>query len=312
MSPYFGKDFFAFFPLFFSRLFQLLTGQLAWGDLASDEVQVLVLSCICIASALVGTLLVLKKMTMLANSLSHTILLGIVTSTLLLSSTGALAMSLPALLVSALITGVVTTVLTLACNRLVREDASIALVFTSLFALGILLVTLYTRNTHIEVDVVMGNVDALHVHDLRLAFWVVAFVAICVALFFKEWKLLCFDPLLGKSLGFRPGIFQLFLMFLTSCTAISAFRAVGALLFLAFLVGLPLSARLFTADLRQLLFVAMGLGTGCSLVAVALSRHFLTVYHTPLSTSGLTVTLIGAVFGLSVAIRHWFLKPIKT
>lgn len=314
MSPYFGKDFFSFFPLLFSRLFHLATGALSWKDLAPDEIQILVLSLICISSALVGSLLVLKKMTMLANSLSHTILLGIVISTLLFSSGGVLAINFKILMVAALITGLLTTLLTQLFHKVMRlqEDASIGIVFSSLFALGIVLVTLYTRNTHIGVEVVMGNADALHADDLKMALWVALGNAAAVLLFFKEWKLICFDTPLGKSLGFRPGIFNLFLMLLTSATAISAFRAVGVLLFLAFLVGLPLSARLLTSNLRRLLFVAMGLGIGCSLFAVAISRHFLTAYQMPLSTAGLTVTLVGMVFALLLGIKRWFLKPVRS
>lgn len=314
MSPYFGKDFFSFFPLFFSRMTQLLTGALSWRDLASDECQVLVLSLICIASALVGTLLVLKKMTMLANSLSHTILLGIVVSVLLFSAKGELVIHFPILLVAALITGLLTTFFTTFLHKAMRlqEDASIGIAFTALFALGILLVTLYTRNTHIGIEVVMGNADALHVDDLKIALFVALLNAAAILFFFKEWKLFCFDAPLAKSLGFRPNLFHLFLMLLTSCTAIGAFRAVGVLLFLAFLVGLPLSARLLTANLRLLLLFASCLGVFCSLFGVALSRHFLTVYQMPLSTAGMTVTLIGITFALCLSIRHWFLKPLRS
>jgi len=313
MSPYFGRDFISFFPLFFSRLFQLLSGSLSWKDLAPDEIQVLVLSLVCISSALVGSLLILKKMTMLANSLSHTILLGIVISALLFSSGGVLSINFEILMAAALISGLLTTLLTQLLHKGLRlqEDASIGIVFSSLFALGIVLVTLYTRNTHIGTEVVMGNADALHANDLKMAFWVALGNSLAVILFFKEWKLICFDPSLGKSLGFRPTAFNLFLMLLTSATAISAFRAVGVLLFLAFLVGPPLSARLLTSNLKRLLFVSMGIGSGCSLFAVAASRHFLTVYQMSLSTAGLTVALVAITFVLFLGIKHWFLKPIR-
>ena len=81
VNPYFGKNFFSFLLLFAQRMGSLLTGKIGFSDLASDEIQVLVLALVALASALVGTFLVLKKMTMLANSLSHTILLGIVVVT---------------------------------------------------------------------------------------------------------------------------------------------------------------------------------------------------------------------------------------
>ncbi len=78
LNPYQGVNFFEFFFVFFQRLWGFLTGTLGFHQLANDEIQVIVLSLIGASSALVGTFLVLRKMSMLANSLSHTILVGIV------------------------------------------------------------------------------------------------------------------------------------------------------------------------------------------------------------------------------------------
>lgn len=314
MSPYFGRDFFSFFPLFFSRLWQLITGALPVSELAPDEIQIFVLSLVCISSAVVGSLLVLKKMTMLANSLSHTILLGIVAAAILLSSKGAMVFDLKTMMVAALISGLLTTFLTEFLHKVLRlqEDASIGLVFSTLFALGIALVTLYTRNTHIGVEVVMGNADALHIRDLQLALWTAACNTVVVTLFYKEWKLMCFDAPLGKSMGLRPQLFRTGLMLLTSLTAISAFRAVGVLLFLAFMVGLPLSARMLTHSLKRLILWAIAIGVMCSLFSVAFCRHLLTTLSMPLSTGGMTVALVGVAFAVAVAIKYWFLKPLRT
>src|SRR4029077_18141377 len=105
--------------------------------------------------------------TMLANSLSHTILLGIVIAFLIGSSSegfheGRLNLTLlfAAALGSGLLTAVVTEILTKSVK--LQEDASLGLVFTTFFALGIVLVNLLARNVHIGAEVVMGNVDALH------------------------------------------------------------------------------------------------------------------------------------------------------
>lgn len=308
MNPYWGQTFFSFFPVFFSRMGQLLMGKLSWSELASDEVQVLVLACVAVASALVGALLVLKRMTMLANSLSHTILVGIVIAYLLLSSRsggGEIAINTKVMLIAALATGLLTTLLGQFFHQVLKlqEDASIGLVFTSLFALGVVLVTLFTRNAHVGLEIVMGNADALHFKDLKLVSGVLLANAVIVTLFFKEWKLICFDQALATSFGFRPWIFNSLLMLMTSITAISAFRAVGVLLFLAFVVGLPTTARLITKRLSTCLLVGALFGLLAPLFGVALSRHMLTVYQMPLSTAGLTVTLIGSFFLLCLALR---------
>lgn len=300
MNPYRDADFFSFFSLFFSRLF-------SWKTFAPDEIQIFVLSCIAIAASLVGTLLVLKKMTMLANSLSHTILLGIVIAYLLLSKgIEVLHINFQILMIAALITGVLTTLLTQVLHSVIKlqEDASIGLVFSTLFALGIVLVTLYTKNAHIGIEVVMGNADILHYNDLKIAFKVAILNLAFVIFFFKEWKLVCFDPGLALSLGFRPSFFYYLLMLLTSASAISGFRAVGILLFLAFLVGPPLTARLLTSDLRKIFFLSCFFGVCSSFLSVAMARHILTVYHIPLSTAGLVVAFIAIFFFISaISIR---------
>lgn len=308
VNPYFGKDLLQFFVLFFGRMFELITGKIGIAELASDEVQVLVLACVAIASALVGTFLVLKKMTMLANSLSHTILLGIVVAYLILipfipaGEVHSHSISIEVLLIASLVTGLLTTLLTQMLTHLLKlqEDASTGLVFTTLFALGIVLVTVFTRNTHLGTEAIMGNVDALHAHDLKLISWVVLFDFAVIALFFKEFKMTTFDGPFASAQGFSTSLFNYLLMVLTSLTVIGAFRAVGVLLVLAFLVGPVLTARLFTHRLKTLICLAMAIGAFASLLSVALARHLLSVHHLPVSTSGLSATVLGALYFLSL------------
>lgn len=300
-NPYYGQNFWEFLVEFIHRMEWLLTGQLNIQDLVSDELQVLVLMGVAISSALVGTFLILRRMTMLANSLSHTILMGIVLAFFLtsLSSHQEGAHSdhvapLPIMLLAALLVGLLTTFLTqfLTKTGKLQEDASTGLVFTSLFALGIILVTVLTRDAHIGTEAVMGNADALHSSDL---FWVYIIVLCNLFLFiffFKEFKLTTFDTNLAYALGFSPAFFNYLLMAQVSATSITSFRAVGVLLVLAFMTGPPLAARLLTHHLKTMLIGAMGLGSLCALVGVALTRHILTIYGTALSTSGVVVCTI--------------------
>lgn len=301
MNPYWGKDFFGFFVTLWHRLM----GDLPLPALASDEVQLLVLAGVAISSALIGTFLTLKRMTMLANSLSHTVLLGIVVAHLLTFSTSFLTPDLSTLILASLLTALITAFLTqlLTEGMKLQEDASIGLVFTSLFALGVVLVTVFTRNSHIGLEVIMGNVDALHPDDLKFVGVTLGLDLLAILFCFKEFKITAFDPSLASSLGIRPSFFNYFLMILTSATVISAFRAVGVILVLAFLVGPTLTARLWTCRLKTLLALASFLGVICAMVGVALSRHLLTVYQMPLSTGGLVVALLGLAYLLSLTFR---------
>lgn len=303
-NPYLHCTWLEFLCLFVQRMFQFLIGQLPLKELASDEIQVLVLSLIAIASGLVGTFLVLKKMTMLANSLSHTLLLGLVAVYLLSAFVltpekgGAYSISIQMLFFAALVTAVLNCALTHVLTHYldVQEDASIGLVFTTLFGLGVVLATIFTRNTHLGVEAVMGNIDALHPHDLKMAFWVTVVDCIVITWVYKEFKMIAFDPGFATSLGYSRTTFDGLLLLLTSATVIGAFRAVGVLLVLAFLVGPVLIARLITHRLKSLLILSIVIGVGISLFGVALSRHLFSIYHLPISTSGLIVTLMGVIY----------------
>ncbi len=300
-NPYYGKEFFTFFWQLLLRFFGFINGEVT--TMVSDEIQVLVLSAIAASAALVGCFLVLRHMTMLANALSHTILLGIVIAYLLMKqghSHG--SVNLEAMLFAALLMGVVTTFLTEFLTKTVRlqEDASIGLVFTSFFALGVILITLFTRNAHIGSEVVMGNVDALHADDIQLAGVVLFMNIVLFTLLFKAYQVTTFDKGLAKALGFSTVFFNYLLMTQVAATAISAFRAVGVLMVLAFITGPPLTARLLTNRLRTMLLLSVMIGISSAFTGVALSRHILTVYGTPLSTAGVVVSVLVLFFVLAL------------
>src|SRR5262249_21473467 len=155
----------------------------------------------------IGSFLVLRRMTMLANSLSHTLLIGIVLAYFISTSLSANEQGnheapMLAMFFASLLMGLLTTFLTqfLTKTGKLQEDASIGLVFTSLFALGVILLTILTRDAHIGTEAVMGNADALHRDDL---FWVYVIAAVNLFLFiffFKEFQLTTFDPGLAYAL----------------------------------------------------------------------------------------------------------------
>ncbi|MBS0654262.1 MAG: metal ABC transporter permease [Verrucomicrobia bacterium] len=302
-NPYWGNDFFEFFVTLAVRLKEFLLGGFSHMQLASDELQMLVLILISISSALVGTFLVLRRMTMLANALSHTILAGVVIAFLayhaFIAPSEAFDFShlLPSdalLVASAFICAMVTTFLTQSCIRFLKvpEDASTGIVFTFLFAAGIVLVTALSRNAHIGIELLMGNVDALQQGDLQLVFWV--FVTNCL-LFFLFWRaffVTTFDPVFAHIFGLSNMVFGYLMMALVALSSIAAFRAVGVLMVLAFFVTPVLVARLWIHRLCPLAFLACAIGVATSIVGVALSRHLLSVMGLACSTSAIVVTLL--------------------
>jgi manganese/zinc/iron transport system permease protein len=299
-NPYTDLSFFQFFPLLFSRVFALFSGKLSWGELATDEIQIIVLAIVGMTGALVGTFLVLRRMAMLANALSHTILLGIVIAYFVTPS-----LTIPVLMIAATCTGVATTLMTEFLNRTLKlqEDASIGLVFSLFFALGIVLLTLLSRNVHVGTELIMGNVDGLQRSDIKI---VITILAINILLFFMLYygfKITTFDPQLARIFGFSPLIFNYLLMVQTSATAMGAFKAVGVLMVLSFFVFPPLTARRLTHRLSHMIATAAALGALASLLGVALSRHILTFWGAGLSTGGIVVIILGVLYFTVVIIN---------
>lgn len=303
-NPYWNNDFFGFFLTLFSRIYQCLCGNLSFNQITSDEIQLLVLSTIAISCSLVGIFLVLKKMAMLANALSHTILLGIILSFLIFQLKSSTFLDLKIILMASLITAVLTSFVTHALHHFFRlqEDAAIGLVFSLFFALGIIFSTLFTKNVHIGLDVVMGNVDALHLDDLKQALLIMGINILVIILFYKHFLITTFDSSLAKSLGFSIRLFQYFFMLQVSWTAISSFRAVGVLLVLGFFVIPFLIARFFCDKILRLLIYVPLVGVLISVISVALSRHLLSVYHAPVSTGALVVFMMGLTYLLVICL----------
>jgi len=303
-NPYYDSNFLSFLATFFSRFFLMISGQLSLGELASDEIQIIVLGGVSLSGAIVGSFLVLRKMAMLANSISHAILVGIVIAFML---TRAFMVggdphhqfiNIQVMLLAALMMGIFTSLMTEFLTKTIglQEDASMGLVFTSFFAIGIILVTVLTRNAHIGAEVVMGNVDALHVDDCVLVLYIFLLNLALLLLFFKEYQITTFDPSYASALGISSNMFNYLLMVQASLTIVSAFRAVGVLMVLTFFTGPPLAARLITHDLKRMIALAMAIGSLASVCGVAISRHLLSVHGVALSTSGVVVATIVVFF----------------
>ncbi len=225
------------------------------------------------AASLVGVFLVLRKNSMLSDAISHSIVFGIVIVWLLTRQ-----QSGPVQIVGAALTGLLTVFLTelLVKSRKVKDDAAIGLVFPALFSIGVLLLNLYARSVHIDTHtVLLGEIGFVWLNTISIGgydvpqalVWmsVVTLVnAAFVTVFFKDLKLATFDPALSTALGFAPTLLSYGLLALTSMTAVAAFDAVGAILFIAFVIVPPSAAYLLTDRLAHMLVIGV-------LIAVASS-----------------------------------------
>lgn len=264
----------------------------------------LIASCVAASCALVGSFLVLRRMTLLGDAISHAVLPGIVVAFLLTGHRSTLPMVLGA---GAL--GVVTVLLVELFDRTgrLKEDASIGVVFPALFALGVVLISRYAGQVDLDLDCVLyGEIAYAPLDTVWIggrswgprALWVnlpiLVVVASAITLLFKELELTTFDPGLGASLGFSPRGMHYLLMTLVSVTVVGAFESVGAILVVAMLVVPPATAYLLTDRLGPMLFLGVLFGIGAAVGGYGLA------YLADASIAGAMATTAGVFFLLAL------------
>jgi len=197
------------------------------------------------ACALPGTFLVLRRMSLIGDAISHAVLPGIVLAVLI---TGELN-SWP-VLIGAGAVGLLTVFLieSLRNTRRVKEDASIAIVFPALFALGVLMIAQFASQTHIDQECVLYGEIAYARHDtIAMGAFEVAraplvlgavalFNLVLILVFYKELKVATFDPSHAAAIGLSPVVVHYVLMGSVSLTTVASFESVGAILVVAFLI----------------------------------------------------------------------------
>lgn len=252
------------------------------------------------ACALPGVFLVLRRMAMMSDAISHSILLGIVIGFFVVEST-----SSPLLIFFAAAVGLLTVVLVESLQRtgLVREDAAIGIVFPLLFSIGVILISKFAGNVHLDLDaVLLGELAFAPFDRLRIAGWdlgprglwvmggILALDLTLIVVFFKELKVATFDPALAASLGFAPALLHYGLMSIVSITAVGAFDAAGSILVVALMIGPPAAAYLLTDDLTTMIGLSVLIGVISSILGYWLA-HWLDA-----SIAGAMATTIGIVF----------------
>ena len=255
-----------------------------------------------LACALPGTFMVLRRMALLSDAISHSILLGIVLAFFVTRDVAS-----PGLILGAATVGVLTVALVELLNRSgrVREDAAIGLVFPLLFSAAVILISRYAGNVHLDVDaVLLGELAFAPLDRVILSGWdlgprasyvmgviLVANVAF-ILLFYKELKLATFDAALAAALGFSPVLIHYLLMSLVSVTAVGAFDAVGSILVVALMIAPPSAAYLLTDNLARMVMLAGAIGA-----ASAVSGYW-TAHLLDASIAGSMAAAAGAIFAL--------------
>jgi len=261
----------------------------------------LIVSLAAIACAIPGTFLVLRKMAMISDAISHSILPGIVVGFFITHD-----LNSPLLIFLAALSGIITVILVEYIQKtgLVKEDTAIGLVFPTLFSIGVIMIAKKANNIHLDIDAVLVGAIELARFDTITIFgfeagpkslWVIgSILIITVSLlfaFFKELKISTFDAGLATSLGFSPVIIHYGLMTVSSVTTVGAFDAVGAVLVVALMIAPAATAYLLTTDLKRMLIYAICFG-----VFSAISGYWVAHWLEDASIAGAITTMLGLLF----------------
>lgn len=238
---------------------------------------------VALSCGLLGVFLVLRKMAMVGDAISHAVLPGIVIAYLVADSRNAVVM-----LIGAAAFGLLTTFMIEWFYRRARiqVDASIGITFTWLFAIGVILVSLYTGNVDLDQDCVLyGEISYIPFNTLWIGdtsfgpapVWLqggnLVLVILGIIFGFRGLFITSFDAGFAGSLGIKTGVWHYLLMGAVSLTVVLSFNAVGAILVVAFLVVPPATAYLLSKKLKTMIWLTSAFG-----IASAVSGFYLAVW----------------------------------
>lgn len=221
------------------------------------------------ACGLVGNYLLLRRLALMGDAVSHSVLPGLVIAFLLSQSRGTAAMFAGALAAGVCATLIIEFIHT---RTRVKQDAAIGIAFSSLFALGVLLTALYTSQVDLDAECVLyGEISFVPLEPMvevagvtlgpaslvRMALVLLGVVGLVLA-FYKELLVSAFDGGLARSLGVNPTVMHFGLMAALSIVVVSAFEAVGAILVIAMLILPGATASLLTKNLPLIHVGAVG------------------------------------------------------
>lgn len=271
---------------------------------------ILTASLFAISCGLLGVFLVLRKMAMVGDAISHAVLPGIVIAFLLTGTRDSFEVILGAALL-----GIFSTFLIEYFHNKARlqTDAAIGVTFTSLFALGVILITVFAGQVDLDQECVLYGEIAYVPIDLWIseggtnfgprALYIAALTLTLNILFlrvgFKQLYLTTFDPAFAASIGISVSLWNYLLMGAVSMTTVSAFDSVGAILVVALIVVPPATAYLLTDAMRPLLMITVIIA-----IVISISGYFLAVALDG-SIAGAIVTTSGVIFGFTLVYTQW-------
>ncbi len=224
--------------------------------------------------AIIGCFIILRRMAFLGDAIAHSMLAGVVVGYLIMKKIFGVEVSAPGMLVGSIVAGFITVTLVAFVSRVsrIKEDTSIGAMYTGVFAIGALLVSIYSNDVHIDLyHFVVGTVLAVDESELWMMAFVTAFVLVVVILFFRQLQLTSFDPVMAASIGIPVLALDYLLTACTSLVVVSAVNIVGVILVVGMLVTPAATAYLLCDRLSRMLYVSAAFGISGFLFGYLLS-----------------------------------------
>ena len=212
-------------------------------------------------SGVIGTYATLRKESLLGDALSHASLPGIGIAFLIIQRK-----DLVLLLLGAVISGMIATLIIQVMSRktVVKLDSALSLVLSSFFGLGLVILSAIQNNPNAQQaglsNFIFGQASAMLLTDVQMIATVGLAMLVCVLLFWKEFKVITFDPMFGKTLSFSSRVVEFLLSTLIVVTIILGLESVGVILISALLIGPSIAARQWSNQLSMVMILAAVIG----------------------------------------------------
>ncbi|MGX6962915.1 metal ABC transporter permease [Vagococcus xieshaowenii] len=235
-----------------------------------------------LTSGMLGSFIVLRRLSLMGDALSHAVLPGVAISYLL---------GIP-MMIGATFFGVLAAALIefITKKSTIKTDSSIGIILSSFFALGVILISRAQSGTDLN-HILFGNVLAVTPSELLQSLIILAVVFLLVTVFYQGFFISSFDPVVAKSYGINTNVYHYLLMILLTIFTVSALSQVGIVMVIALLVTPAATMYLWVKHLKHMMIGASILGVLMGILGVLISFH----YDFPTSS---TIVLVGAFFFL--------------
>ena len=245
-------------------MFQSLIEPLQYNFMQRSLIIAILVGLLC---AVVGSYLMVQRLALLGDAISHSVLPGLAIAFLLGGN----------IFVGAFIAGVISTMVItwIKANSPIKEDAAMGIVFSAFFALGVTLITVIQKDNKIDLNhFLFGNILGVTASEVRDTAIIATIVLLVVVLFYKELLFYTFDPLGAQAAGLPVNRLNFGLMILIALTIVASMKAVGVILVLSLLITPGATAYLLVKRLHNVMILGAGIGVFSSISGMYISYFY--------------------------------------